>query len=95
MSVSYLTKSFKENKVLKEISFEVHPGEVLCILGSQRCRKNHNDKYPHCTVALGSDGGEITYKGSPIGRQLQAYKQSLDIVSQDLALESSGQRVAE
>jgi len=35
---------------------------------------------------LGSDGGEVLYKGTPIGRKLRAYKQDLGIVPQDVAL---------
>lgn len=34
MSISHLTKSFKENKVLNEISFEVHREEVYSRTGA-------------------------------------------------------------
>ncbi|BAL00840.1 ABC transporter ATP-binding protein [Oscillibacter valericigenes Sjm18-20] len=84
MSVSHLTKSFKENKVLNDVSFEVHQGEVLCFLGPNGAGKTTTINI--LTAALGSDGGEITYKGRPINRQLRSYKQALGIVPQDLAL---------
>jgi len=84
MSVSHLTKSFKENKVLKGISFDVRQGEVLCILGPNGAGKTTTINI--LTAALGSDGGEIIYKGRPISRQLRPYKQALGIVPQDLAL---------
>ena len=84
MSVSHLTKSFKENKVLNEISFEVHRGEVLCILGPNGAGKTTTINI--LTAALGSDSGEIKFKGKPISRQLRAYKQALGIVPQDVAL---------
>lgn len=84
MSVSRLTKSFKENKVLNDVSFDVHQGEVLCILGPNGAGKTTTINI--LTTALGSDVGEITYKGRPIGRQLRAYKQALGIVPQDLSL---------
>ena len=84
MSVSHLTKSFKKNKVLNDVSFEVHQGEVLCFLGPNGAGKTTTINI--LTAALGSDGGEITYKGRPINRQLRSYKQALGIVPQDLAL---------
>lgn len=84
MSVSHLTKSFKETKVLNNVSFEVHQGEVLCFLGPNGAGKTTTINI--LTAALGSDGGEITYKGRPINRQLRSYKQALGIVPQDLAL---------
>ena len=84
MSVSRLTKSFKENKVLNDVSFDVHQGEILCILGPNGAGKTTTINI--LTAALGSDVGEITYKGRPIGRQLRAYKQALGIVPQDLSL---------
>ena len=84
MSVSHLTKSFKENQVLKGISFDVQRGEVLCILGPNGAGKSTTINI--LTAALGSDGGEIYFKGTKIGRQLRAYKQALGIVPQDVAL---------
>ena len=84
LSISHLTKSFKENKVLNEISFDVHRGEVLCILGPNGAGKTTTINI--LTAALGSGSGEIKFKGKPIGRQLRAYKQALGIVPQDVAL---------
>ena len=84
ISVKNLEKSFKENKVLKGISFDVHTGEILCILGPNGAGKTTTINI--LTAALGGDGGEIAFKGAPIGRQLKKYKQSLGIVPQDIAL---------
>lgn len=84
ISVKNLEKSFKDNKVLKGISFDVHTGEILCILGPNGAGKSTTINI--LTAALGADGGEISFKGTPIGRQLKAYKQSLGIVPQDIAL---------
>lgn len=84
MTVSQLKKSFKENNVLKGISFEVHRGEVLCILGPNGAGKSTTINI--LTAALGSDSGEICFKGMKIGKQLRAYKQSIGIVPQDIAL---------
>jgi len=84
MSVSHLTKSFKGNKVLNEISFNVHRGEALCILGPNGAGKTTTINI--LTAALGSDGGDIQFQGKPIGSQLRTYKQALGIVPQDVAL---------
>ena len=62
----------------------MYSGEVLCILGPNGAGKSTTINI--LTAALESDGGEISYKGSPIGRQLRKHKQSLGIVPQDIAL---------
>lgn len=82
--VSHLTKSFQANKVLNDISFEVHRKEVLCILGPNGAGKSTTINI--LTAALGSDGGEIEFKNKPISRQLRSYKQALGIVPQEVAL---------
>lgn len=90
MAVQTLTKSFKENQVLKGITFDVKRREVLCILGPNGAGKSTTINI--LTTALGSDGGEIRFKGTKIGRalsarkQTRAFKQSLGIVPQDVAL---------
>jgi ABC-2 type transport system ATP-binding protein len=84
MSVKKLEKSFKDKRVLKKISFDVNAGEVLCILGPNGAGKTTTINI--LTAALGSDGGEMTFKGKPVGRQMRAYKQSLGIVPQDVSL---------
>lgn len=84
LEVKNLTKSFKENKVLKGIDFEVRHGEVLCILGPNGAGKSTTINI--LTAALGSDSGEIMFKGKKIGRRLRAYKQAMGIVPQDIAL---------
>ncbi len=84
LSVKNMTKSFKENTVLKNVCFEVYRGEVLCILGPNGAGKSTTINI--LTAALGSDSGEITYKGAKIGKKLRTYKQSIGIVPQDIAL---------
>lgn len=84
LEVKNLTKSFKEHKVLQGISFDVHSGEVLCILGPNGAGKSTTIHI--LTAALGGDEGEIIFKGQKIGRKLQAYKQAMGIVPQDIAL---------
>ena len=84
MTVKNLTKSFKENTVLKHISFEVYRGEVLCILGPNGAGKSTTINI--LTAALGSDSGEILFRGNKISKQLRAYKKTVGIVPQDIAL---------
>jgi len=84
ISVKNLEKSFKDNKVLKGISFDVRCGEILCILGPNGAGKSTTINI--LTAALGADSGEITFNGAPIGRQLRRYKQSLGIVPQEISL---------
>lgn len=84
LTVTNLTKSFQDKKVLNGISFDVHPGEVLCILGPNGAGKSTTINI--LTAALGSDGGEICFQGEKIGTHLKIYKQALGIVPQDIAL---------
>lgn len=84
LTVKNLTKSFKEKQVLRGISFDVRKGEVLCILGPNGAGKSTTINI--LTAALGSDGGELYFKGARLDRRLRAYKQSLGIVPQDIAL---------
>lgn len=84
LEVKNLTKRFKENQVLKGISFEVQQGEVLCILGPNGAGKSTTINI--LTAALAGDSGEILFKGRKIGRKLREYKQTMGIVPQDIAL---------
>ena len=84
MTVRNLTKSFKENKVLKEINFDVKTGEILCILGPNGAGKSTTINI--LTAALNSDRGEIKFKGRSTERQLKEYKSSIGVVPQDISL---------
>lgn len=84
MTVSNLKKSFKENIVLKGISFAIRRGEVLCILGPNGAGKSTTINI--LTAVLGSDEGDIFFKGTKISKILRNYKQSIGIVPQDIAL---------
>lgn len=84
MTVRKLTKSFKDNKVLNAIDFDVKTGEILCILGPNGAGKSTTINI--LTAALSSDQGVIEFKGKPIERQLKDYKSSIGVVPQDLSL---------
>jgi len=84
LKVNNLKKNFKDNKVLKGISFKVDRGEILCFLGPNGAGKSTTINI--LTAALKSDGGEVLYKGSKISNNLRSYKKQLGVVPQDIAL---------
>lgn len=84
ISVKNLEKSYKENKVIKGVSFEVIEGEILCLLGPNGAGKSTTINI--LTGALCYGAGEITYKGRVIKNSDRAFKQQLGIVPQDIAL---------
>ena len=64
LHVKHLQKSFKDKTVLKEVTFDVTPGEVFVLLGSNGAGKTTLMK----TLAAlhGKRNGEITVCGIPI-----------------------------
>jgi ABC-type multidrug transport system, ATPase component len=84
LTVSSLTKHFKEQQVLRGVSFDVRRGEILCILGPNGAGKSTTINI--MTGTLAKSGGTITFKGVPVEKQLRSYKQSLGIVPQDITL---------
>lgn len=84
ITVRNLKKSFKENNVLKGISFNVIKGEILCFLGPNGAGKSTTINI--LTSALQSDSGEVLYKGEKIGKHIKNYKRQLGVVPQDIAL---------
>lgn len=79
-----LTKGFKELKAVDGVTFEVYPGEILCVLGPNGAGKSTMINL--MTTAMRPDSGVISFKGAPLGRDTAAYRQALGIVPQDLAL---------
>ncbi|OPJ63066.1 ABC transporter ATP-binding protein [Clostridium oryzae] len=84
ISVKNLEKSYKDNKVIKGISFDVKKSEILCFLGPNGAGKSTTINI--LTGALGCDKGDISYKGRCINGHDMQFKQSLGIVPQDIAL---------
>ena len=87
LKISGLEKSYKDNKAVDGISFDVYKGEILCILGPNGAGKSTTINM--LTGALGCDGGEIRSSfsgGQDIHKDLDAYKRRLGIVPQDLAI---------
>jgi len=84
IEVKQLEKSYKSKKVIHGISFSIYEGEILCLLGPNGASKSTTINI--LCGALGFDSGEVTCKGAPIDKNLQAFKQQLGVVPQDLAL---------
>lgn len=84
IEVKNLEKSYKNKQVIHGISFSIYQGEILCLLGPNGASKSTTINI--LCGALGFDRGEVTCKGDPIDQNLQAFKQQLGVVPQDLAL---------
>jgi ABC-2 type transport system ATP-binding protein len=84
IEVKGLEKSFRGNRVIDGISFEVRRGEILCFLGPNGAGKTTTINI--LTGALGRGSGEITCEGQRLGRDLRGFKQRLGIVPQELAI---------
>lgn len=87
LNINCLEKSYGDHKAVNGISFEVYQGEILCILGPNGAGKSTTINI--LTGALGCDSGKISSSfsgGQDIHKDLNAYKQRLGIVPQDLAI---------
>lgn len=84
LKVNSLEKSYKNKKVIKDVSFEVKRGEILCILGPNGAGKSTTINI--LTGALGYKKGEILYNDEKIKKNKRAFKQHLGIVPQELSL---------
>ena len=82
--VKNLEKSYKGNKVIKGVSFEINKGEILCFLGPNGTGKSTIINI--LTWALAYEVGELTYNGRKIRKGDREFKQKLGVVPQDLAL---------
>lgn len=65
ISVKHLSKTFGSNQVLKDVDFEVHEGDVTCIIGASGSGKS---TLLRCINLLEKpSGGEIQFHGQQIG----------------------------
>ncbi|HWC82706.1 MAG TPA: amino acid ABC transporter ATP-binding protein [Pseudonocardiaceae bacterium] len=85
--LSKVTKSFGDQTVLHEVDLEVHPGEVVVLLGASGSGKS---TLCRCVNRLETiDSGEITVDGRPLpaeGRELAQLRAEVGMVFQSFNL---------
>ncbi len=90
LQIQHLRKSFGNNQVLKDVDFEVHTGDVTCIIGASGSGKS---TLLRCINLLETpSGGEILFHGENIleGRVDQsAYRAKVGMVFQSFNLFSN------
>lgn len=84
VKVSNLNKSYGENQVVNDISFNIEEGEILCFLGPNGAGKSTTINI--LSGILGFNSGEISYKGENVTSCLNKFKRNLGIVPQELAI---------
>lgn len=84
LSIKNLEKSYQAKKVIKDLSFDVHKGEILCILGPNGAGKSTTLNI--LTGVLNYEDGMIQSKGKNVHDHLRLFKKRLGIVPQDIAL---------
>jgi ABC-2 type transport system ATP-binding protein len=84
ISIQNLKKSYGEKNVVKEISFGVNKGEILCLLGPNGAGKSTTINIL-CQI-LGFDGGKIMYQGTDVHTCMNQLKRNMGVVPQDLAI---------
>ncbi|MDF2985050.1 MAG: potA [Eubacterium sp.] len=82
--VEGLEKSYRKNRAVQNITFDVYEGEILCLLGPNGAGKSTTINI--LTTALKADSGRIYFNGRDLGKATQEYRSCLGIVPQDLAL---------
>ena len=87
IKINHLRKSFGENEVLKDISMDIHKGEVVTIIGSSGSGKS---TFLRCINLLEKPtGGEIMYNGENIlapKYNLPKYRTNVGMVFQSFNL---------
>ena len=84
IEVKNLKKSYKSNKAVDGLSFDLYRGEILGILGPNGAGKSTTINI--LSTILKKDDGEILYFGAPIEKRIREVKSKLGIVPQDLAI---------
>lgn len=86
VQLSHVSKSFGPVKVLKDVSLELFPGEVLCLAGENGAGKSTLIKI--LTGAIARDSGTYSIQGKEVGSPSPAQARALGVgvVYQELSL---------
>ncbi|AFA72892.1 putative ABC transporter, ATP-binding protein [Gordonia polyisoprenivorans VH2] len=85
ISVAGLRKSFKELEVLRGVDFEVAPGNIFALLGSNGSGKTTTVKI--LTTLARPDAGTIRVLGHDVTRQPQLVRESISLTGQFAAVD--------
>jgi ABC-type sugar transport system ATPase subunit len=86
LSIRGLTKRFGGLTAVRSVSWDVHPGEVVALLGDNGAGKSTLIK---CISGVYQpDEGEISFEGRPVhfSTPIEARRQGIETIYQDLAL---------
>ncbi len=89
LELDHVERTFKVGRrvvrVLDDVSFQVHEGEVLCLVGESGCGKTTTGKI--AAGLLPPTGGEIRFRGHNVWNSdknaFKAYRRAVQIIHQD------------
>jgi ABC-2 type transport system ATP-binding protein len=85
VQVKNLRKSFKDNKVLRGVDFEIQQGEIFALLGSNGAGKT--TAISILSTLLKSDGGELKVNGFDVDSQAEKVRGSISLTGQFAAVD--------
>ncbi|WHU45223.1 ABC transporter ATP-binding protein [Gordonia sp. L191] len=85
ISVAGLRKSFKELEVLRGVDFEVAPGTIVALLGSNGSGKTTTVKI--LATLTRPDAGTVLVQGHDVARQPQLVRESISLTGQFTAVD--------
>jgi len=84
IEVKNLFKSYNENRVLKDLSFDIEKGEIFGLIGPNGAGKT--TLIDIMTGLIKADSGEVFIDGLSVKKDIVKIKSKLGVVPQDLAL---------
>jgi len=84
MEVKNLEKSYKTNKAIDGLEFDLYKGEILGLLGPNGAGKSTTISI--LSTILKKDSGEIKILGKNIEKDIKCIKANLGVVPQDIAI---------
>lgn len=85
IQVKHLQKTFKDNQVLKDVSFDIHKGEIFALLGSNGAGKTTTINI--LSTLLKPDSGEAKINGYDSIQQPEKVRQSISLTGQFAAVD--------